>query len=90
MSPTSFSSSKPGGYTASVDYLLITKRSFSATCDRNTALQASEKLAFIEASRVLVLVLVAVREVVVLVTRNTEFPVSDPTPSLSQIYEVLA
>lgn len=36
------------------------------------------------------LVLVAVREVVVLVTRNTEFPVSDPTPSLSQIYEVLS
>lgn len=36
------------------------------------------------------LVLVVVREVVVLVTRNTEFPVSDPTPSLSQIYEVLS
>lgn len=36
------------------------------------------------------LVLVVVREVVVLMTRNTEFPVSDPTPSLSQIYEVLS
>lgn len=27
---------------------------------------------------------------VVLVTRKTEVPVSDPTPSLSQIYEVLS
>lgn len=36
------------------------------------------------------LVLAVVRGVVVLVTRNTDVPVSDPTPSLSQIYEVLS
>lgn len=57
---------------------------------RNTALRHVRKAGLHRSIGVLVLVLVAVREVVVLVTRNTEFPVSDPTPSLSQVYEVLA